>query len=68
MSVWGQRRPARIVAIGKNATTMSAISIRTRGMTKDDTFVICACSLGIILLDLDVTVAPHATCGDTTKP
>jgi hypothetical protein len=46
---------------------MSAISIRARGMTKDDTFVTCACSLGSTLLDLDATVAPHATCGDTTK-
>jgi hypothetical protein len=47
---------------------MSAISIRARGMTTDDTFVICAGSLGTLLFDLDATLAPHATCGDTTKP
>jgi hypothetical protein len=50
---------------------MSATSF-VQGMTKDDKFVTCACSLGVVFewcaFDLDATLGPHATCGGTTEP
>jgi hypothetical protein len=50
---------------------MPATFIPTHG-TKDDTFVACAGSPGIVFEwrgpNLDAALAPHATCGDTTKP
>jgi len=47
---------------------MSAISIHAHGMTKDDTFVTGARSLGSVFFDLDATLGPHARCGGTTEP
>jgi hypothetical protein len=68
MSVGGSAVPRASSRPGKNATTMSAISIHAHGMTKDDNFVICACSLDTVFFDLDATFGPHATCGGTTEP
>ena len=68
MSVGGRAVPRASSRPGKNATTMPAISIHAHRMTKDDTFVIGACALGIVFFDLDTTLGPHATCSGTTEP